>query len=45
LRLWKHGRKFYNVNQIEVKHRIHRASAFNANGNDLKLPQLRQKYR
>ena len=44
LRLWKQGRKFYNVNQIEVKHRIHRASAFNANGNDSKLPQLRQKY-
>ncbi len=45
LRLWKQGKKFYNVGEIQVLHRIHEASAFNANGNDLKVDELRRKYK
>ena len=33
LRLWREGRRFYNCAAVLVKHRIHRASAFNAKGN------------
>lgn len=31
---------FYNVPEILVKHRIHKKSAFNANGNNLQVPNL-----
>lgn len=31
LRLWKNKCKFYNVPEIQVLHRIHQSSAFNAN--------------
>ena len=34
LRLWRDGKKFYNVKSIEVLHRIHRESAYNAKGNN-----------
>ena len=44
LRLWKQCKKFYNVNSIEVLHRIHQQSAFNAQGNNLKINGLLQKY-
>jgi hypothetical protein len=44
LRLWKGGKRFYNVESIQVLHRIHKASAFNANGNHLLVDKLRQKY-
>jgi len=44
LKLWKEGKRFYNVNEIQVLHRIHNDSAFNAKGNSLKLTELRQKY-
>ena len=30
LRLWKQGKKIYNVESIHVLHRIHNDSAFNA---------------
>lgn len=44
LRLWKQNKKFYNVSTVLVLHRIHNESAFNAQGNHLKVHQLRQKY-
>ena len=44
LKLWKEGKKFYNVNEILVLHRIHKDSAFNAKGNNLKISELKQKY-
>lgn len=44
LKLWKEGKKFYNVNEIQVLHRIHNDSAFNAKGNNLKVNDLKQKY-
>jgi len=45
LRLWKLGKKFYNVESVQVLHRIHKQSAFNANGNSSKVPQLIATYR
>ena len=42
LKLWKQGKKFYNVNEIQVLHRIHNDSAFNAKGNNLKVNDLKQ---
>ena len=44
LKLWKQNKKFYNVNSIQVLHRIHQSSAFNAQGNNLKVNSLKQKY-
>jgi glycosyltransferase involved in cell wall biosynthesis len=40
LRLRKQNKRFYNCPQILVKHRIHNTSAFNANGNHNKVPDL-----
>jgi glycosyltransferase involved in cell wall biosynthesis len=49
LRLRKGGRRFYNVVDVLVRHRIHQSSAFNAQGNGNKVPDLlaehRPKYR
>ena len=44
LKLWKEGKKIYNVNEILVLHRIHNDSAFNAKGNNLKVNDLKKKY-
>ena len=44
LRLRNLGRKFYNCEEILVKHRIHQTSAFNANGNHLKVAELLAKH-
>ena len=44
LKLWQQSKKFYNVKGVQVMHRIHRASAFNANGNNLKVKDLLNKY-
>jgi teichuronic acid biosynthesis glycosyltransferase TuaG len=44
LKLWKQGKKFYNINTIQVMHRIHNESAFNAQGNNLKVNDLLKKY-
>ena len=44
LRLRKGGRRFYNVGEVLVRHRIHRSSAFNAQGNGNKVPALLQQY-
>lgn len=40
LRLRKQECKFYNFEQILVKHRIHQASAFNSKGNHTKVSDL-----
>ena len=44
LKLWKQGKKFYNINTIQVMHRIHNESGFNAQGNNLKVNDLLKKY-
>ena len=44
LKLWREGKKFYNVDELQVMHRIHKSSAFNANGNNLKVNDLLKKY-
>tara|TARA_Y100000389_G_scaffold138124_1_gene135804 strand:- start:285 stop:938 length:654 start_codon:yes stop_codon:yes gene_type:complete len=44
LKLWRQGKKFYNVSEIQVLHRIHNDSAFNAKGNNLKVSELKEKY-
>lgn len=44
LRLWKQNKKFYNVPAIQILHRIHDYSAFNAKGNNEKVDTLREKY-
>lgn len=40
LRLWKQNKTFYNVEECHVLHRCHSNSAFNANGNHLKVDSL-----
>ena len=44
LRLKYQGKKFYNCGDIAVKHRIHSASAFNAQGNHNKVANLLASY-
>ncbi len=44
LKLWRQNTRFYNVDEVLVKHRIHRASAFNAKGNDNFVDELKKKY-
>jgi len=45
LTLWKQGKQIYNVESIQVMHRIHQESAFNAKGNNLKVSNLLKKYK
>lgn len=40
LKLKKQSKKFYNINSVQVMHRIHNESAFNAQGNHLKVKDL-----
>lgn len=40
LTLWKQKRRFFNCPEILVKHRIHKASAFNSKGNNDKVTPL-----
>ena len=42
LRLSSQSRKFYNLREVLVKHRIHKQSAFNAQGNHLKVDDLKK---
>ncbi len=42
LRLWKQKYRFYNCDDVLVKHRIHRSSAFNAKGNNNHVADLIQ---
>lgn len=44
LRLKEQSKKFYNCSEVLVKHRIHQTSAFNAQGNNLKVDNLIKKY-
>jgi len=44
LKLWKQKKRFYNVEDIQVLHRIHNDSAFNAKGNNNRVNDLKQKY-
>jgi len=44
LKLWKQHKRFYNINRVLVKHRIHQTSAFNSQGNHLKVEDLLRKY-
>ena len=44
LRLWKQKYRFYNCNEVLVKHRIHRSSAFNAQGNHNHVADLLKKH-
>ena len=45
LRLWKKGYKYYNVHDVQVLHRIHQESAFNAKGNNINVSTLVAKFR
>ena len=45
LTLRKQVKRFYNCQEIMVKHRIHEASAFNAQGNHLKVGDLLELHR
>lgn len=45
LRLRKEGRRFYNCNNLLVKHRIHRTSAFNAKGNHNQVASLKWEHK
>uniref|UniRef100_A0A6C0DE97 Glycosyltransferase 2-like domain-containing protein n=1 Tax=viral metagenome TaxID=1070528 RepID=A0A6C0DE97_9ZZZZ len=45
LRLRHDNKTFYNCNDVLVKHRIHKSSAFNSNGHASKLNELLAKYK
>lgn len=45
LKLWKQGRKFYNVPSIEVLHRIHSTSAHNTKNTNKEVLALRNLFR
>lgn len=44
LKLWSQKKTFYNVYDILVLHRIHKSSAFNAQGNNNKVGDVLKKY-
>jgi hypothetical protein len=44
LRLRKENKRFYNLVDTLVLHRIHSSSAFNAQGNNKKVVDLLEKY-
>jgi glycosyltransferase involved in cell wall biosynthesis len=44
LRLWKQKCSFYNVESACVQHRLHEESAFNSQGNHLKVKDIIKKY-
>lgn len=45
LRLRKEGKRFYNLSEVLVSHRIHNQSAFNSKGNHLKVRELLKKHK
>ena len=45
LRLRKMDKKFYNFEEVLIKHRIHNTSAFNSKGNDLLAQNLVNSYK
>lgn len=44
LRLWRNQKKFFNVQTVQVLHRIHQQSAFNSKGNNNTVKNLKEKY-
>jgi len=44
LELRRLGKRFYNCDEILVRHRIHEESAFNSKGNINRVPELLRKY-
>lgn len=44
LKLWKKGKRFYNVPSIETYHRIHSDSAFNSKGNHKLVDEIKRRY-
>ena len=44
LKLRKQNKSFYNCSEVLVKHRIHKTSAFNAQGNNNLVEYLKKKY-
>ena len=44
IRLWRKQKKFFNIQTVQVLHRIHQESAFNSKGNNNSVKNLRQKY-
>ena len=44
LRLWKQNCSFYNIGSVYVQHRLHKESAFNSQGNHLKVRDIVKKY-
>ena len=44
LKLWKQGKRFYNVPSIETYHRIHTESAFNSKGNNNLVNDIKRRY-
>jgi len=44
LRLRHENKSFYNFNDVLVKHRIHKSSAFDSRGHATKIPELLSKY-
>ena len=44
IRLWKQGNKFFNIDKVLVKHRIHKQSAFNSKENYKNVPSLIYKH-
>ena len=45
LRLWKEEFRFFNCNDVLVKHRIHQTSAFNSKDHSKELAALKNKYK
>lgn len=45
LRLKKMNKKFFNCEEVLIKHRIHKTSAFNSNGNELLGKKLVESYK
>lgn len=44
LKLWKQGKRFYNIPSIETYHRIHTESAFNSKGNNNLVNEIKRRY-
>lgn len=44
LKLWKQGKRFYNIPSIETYHRIHNDSAFNSKGNNNFVNEIKRRY-
>ena len=41
VRLWGHGKKFFNLEDVLVKHRVHPTSAFNTQDHSAKIAEIR----